>query len=61
MYIKKIGAKNNKNIKTIKSNIVKATNAVDIKQNINNQINNFKLTPKLVIYLVIQNIKEKDM
>lgn len=49
-----------KNAKTIKSNIIKATNMADIR-NFNSkkrQCNDLKLTPKLVIGLVIRKVRK---
>lgn len=55
-----LAIKHKKKVQTIKSNIIKATNIVDMR-NINekNSIHHFdlKLTPKLVVWIVIRNIK----
>ena len=43
-------------MQTIKSNIVKATNSIDIKNNPTIS-NSLKITPKLAIWFVMENIK----
>lgn len=62
---KELSRKYNKNIKTIKSNIIKATNAVDIRKIVNGKTikyNDVKLTPKLVMWMVIKRVKtNKDI
>ena len=61
---KELSRKYNKNIKTIKSNIIKATNAVDMRKITNCKTikyNDVKLTPELVIWMVIKRVKSKSV
>ena len=53
---KKLALKYEKNMQTIKSNIVKTTNSIDIKNNPTIS-NSLKITPKLAIWFVMENIK----
>lgn len=52
-------AKNhNSSVKTVKSDIVKATNNMDkIRSFQNNNLTELKFTPKSVIYYIVENIK----
>lgn len=52
-----LSLKYNKNIKTIKSDIIKATNAADIQNTQTMKHNNFKLTPKIVIWMTLKRIE----
>ena len=62
----KLSSKYNKNNRTIKSNIIKATNCINPQNSY--MVNKYhmsiskgmKLTPKLVIWLILNNLKSKN-
>lgn len=56
-----ISLKYNKNIKTIKSDIIKATNVADIQNTQIMKYNKLKLTPKLVIGIILKRIQNTDV